>query len=191
MDAMLENGPWFIHNNPFILKRWNPNVNIIQVDVGNVAVWVKFHGVPLTTFSEDELSVIATKLGTPLMLDSYTSDMCMQSCDECLKSIGSDVEKNLKNHKQAARGVPVSPNVGFKHVKQVFRPVSNKNNANTNGKKKPNVMSRKEVSNSNPFDALNSVKNDDDLCTNKGISKSAGSKRGNDSGYGTNSLLKQ
>ncbi|GKG08809.1 RNA-directed DNA polymerase, eukaryota, reverse transcriptase zinc-binding domain protein, partial [Tanacetum coccineum] len=25
------------------------------------------------------LSVIATKLGTPLMLDSYTSDMCMQS----------------------------------------------------------------------------------------------------------------
>ncbi|GKD73829.1 hypothetical protein Tco_1332111, partial [Tanacetum coccineum] len=136
-------------------------------------------------------------------LDSYTSDMCMQSCgmssyaramtelrvdvefkdiivvtipklvDECLKSIGSDVEKNLKNHKQAARGVLVSPKVGFKHVKHVFRLVSNKNNANTNGKKKPDVMSRKKVSNSNPFDALNSVKNDDDLCTNKGISKSA------------------
>nr|GEW41440.1 hypothetical protein [Tanacetum cinerariifolium] len=30
-------------------------------------------------FSEDGLSAIATKLGTPLMLDSYTSDMCMQS----------------------------------------------------------------------------------------------------------------
>nr|GEY70826.1 hypothetical protein [Tanacetum cinerariifolium] len=28
---------------------------------------------------EDGLSVIATKLGTPLMLDSYTYDMCMQS----------------------------------------------------------------------------------------------------------------
>ncbi|GJR27448.1 retrotransposon protein, putative, ty1-copia subclass [Tanacetum coccineum] len=28
---------------------------------------------------EDGLSAIATKLGTPLMLDSYTSDMCMQS----------------------------------------------------------------------------------------------------------------
>ncbi|GJS39859.1 hypothetical protein Tco_0564902 [Tanacetum coccineum] len=30
-------------------------------------------------FSGDGLSAIATKLGTPLMLDSYTSDMCMQS----------------------------------------------------------------------------------------------------------------
>ncbi|GJZ29563.1 hypothetical protein Tco_0574210 [Tanacetum coccineum] len=33
----------------------------------------------MMTFSEDGLSVIATKLGTPLVLDSYTSDMCMQS----------------------------------------------------------------------------------------------------------------
>ncbi|GJS76293.1 cytokinin dehydrogenase 3-like protein [Tanacetum coccineum] len=40
---------------------------------------VKLHGVPVTAFSEDGLSAIATKLGTPLKLDSYTSDMCMQS----------------------------------------------------------------------------------------------------------------
>ncbi|GJW68540.1 Rop guanine nucleotide exchange factor 5 [Tanacetum coccineum] len=48
-------------------------------DVGTVPVWVKLHGVPVMAFSEDGLSVIATKLGTPLILDSYTSDMCMQS----------------------------------------------------------------------------------------------------------------
>ncbi|GJS21393.1 retrotransposon protein, putative, ty1-copia subclass [Tanacetum coccineum] len=30
-------------------------------------------------FSDDGLSAIATKLGTPLMIDSYTADMCMQS----------------------------------------------------------------------------------------------------------------
>ncbi|GKA73912.1 hypothetical protein Tco_0780214 [Tanacetum coccineum] len=40
---------------------------------------VKLHGVPVTAFSEDGLSAIATKLGTPIMLDSYTYDMCMQS----------------------------------------------------------------------------------------------------------------
>ncbi|GJX33496.1 retrotransposon protein, putative, ty1-copia subclass [Tanacetum coccineum] len=44
-----------------------------------IPIWVKLHDVPITAFSEDGLSVIATKLGTPLMLDSYTSDMCMQS----------------------------------------------------------------------------------------------------------------
>ncbi|GJR03994.1 hypothetical protein Tco_0526978, partial [Tanacetum coccineum] len=45
----------------------------------NVLVWVKLHGFPVTTFSEDGLSSIATKLGTLLMLDSYTSDMYIQS----------------------------------------------------------------------------------------------------------------
>ncbi|GJV78871.1 putative reverse transcriptase domain-containing protein, partial [Tanacetum coccineum] len=56
-----------------------PTSYLENEDVGNVLVWVKLHGVPVTAFSEDGLSVIATKLGTPLMLDSYTSDMCMQS----------------------------------------------------------------------------------------------------------------
>nr|GEV30277.1 hypothetical protein [Tanacetum cinerariifolium] len=47
--------------------------------VTTTGVWVKLHGVPVTAFSEDDLSVIATKMGTPPMLDSYTSDMCVQS----------------------------------------------------------------------------------------------------------------
>nr|GFA99588.1 hypothetical protein [Tanacetum cinerariifolium] len=59
--------------------KWHPDKNLLKEDVSIVPVWVKLHGVPITAFSEDGLSVIATKLGTPLMLDSYTSDMCMQS----------------------------------------------------------------------------------------------------------------
>ncbi|GJV20959.1 copia protein [Tanacetum coccineum] len=79
LDAMLKNGPWFIRNNPLILKKWHPDENLLKEDVSTIPVWVKLHGVPVTTFSEDGLSAIATKLGTPLILDSYTSDMCMQS----------------------------------------------------------------------------------------------------------------
>ncbi|GJS92365.1 nucleotide-diphospho-sugar transferase [Tanacetum coccineum] len=78
-DAMVENGPWFILNNPIILKKWHPDENLLKEDVCTVPVWVKLHGVLVTAFSEDGLSAIATKLGNPLMLDSYTSDMCMQS----------------------------------------------------------------------------------------------------------------
>ncbi|GKF55299.1 hypothetical protein Tco_0165639, partial [Tanacetum coccineum] len=61
------------------------------------------HGVPITAFSEDGLSAIATKLGTPLTLESYTTDMCMQT----------------------SRGVPVSPKVGFKPHKE-YIPVPKK-----------------------------------------------------------------
>ncbi|GJX79296.1 nucleotide-diphospho-sugar transferase [Tanacetum coccineum] len=79
LDSMLKNGLWFIRNNPLILKKWHPDENLLKEDVSTIPVWVKLHGVPVTTFSEDGLSDIATKLGIPLMLDSYTSDMCMQS----------------------------------------------------------------------------------------------------------------
>ncbi|GJY16731.1 hypothetical protein Tco_0387153 [Tanacetum coccineum] len=64
---------------PIFMKKWHPDVNLLKEDVSTVPVWVKLHGVPVTDFSEDVLSAIATKLGTPLMLDSYTSDVCMQS----------------------------------------------------------------------------------------------------------------
>ncbi|GKD45729.1 retrotransposon protein, putative, ty1-copia subclass [Tanacetum coccineum] len=209
LDSMLENGLWFIRNNLFILKKWNPDVNFIKEDVGNVPVWVKLHGVPMTAFSEDGFSVIATKLSTPLMLDSYTSDMCIQSwgrssyaralieiradmtcacckvfghdLDDCPKNIDADVTKNLKKPSQAPRGVSISPNVGFKPAKQVYRPVSKKTNASTSGNKKKDVDPTKEVSNSYPFDVLYSIENDVGLGTNGGTSNMA-SKWDNSSG---------
>ncbi|GJV60979.1 hypothetical protein Tco_1467079 [Tanacetum coccineum] len=158
----------------------------------------------MTAFSDDGLSVIANKLGTPLMLDCNTSDMCIQSCGRssyaravielradvdlkdtivvamaklCPKNIVSNVEKNLKNPKQATTGVQVGPKVTFKPLKQVYRHVSNRNNASSSGKNKQDVVASKEVSNSNPFDVLNSVEKDDDFGTNKGLSKSAGKGR--------------
>ncbi|GJR65435.1 hypothetical protein Tco_0011500 [Tanacetum coccineum] len=55
------------------------DVMLENEDVGNVSVWVKLHSVLVTVFSKDGLSAIATKLDTPLILDTYTSDMCLQS----------------------------------------------------------------------------------------------------------------
>ncbi|GJU49622.1 putative extensin domain-containing protein [Tanacetum coccineum] len=77
-------------------------------------VWVKLHGVPVTAFSEDGLSAIATKLGTPLMLDSYTSE-------ECPKIIGAGETRNLKKPSQTPKDVPVGQKVRFKPAKQVFQ----------------------------------------------------------------------
>nr|GEX40757.1 hypothetical protein [Tanacetum cinerariifolium] len=171
-------------------------------DVGNVSVWVKLYDVPLSAFSEDGLGTISTRLGTPLMLDSYTSDMCIQSwgrlsytramidlrADGELKDtivvampklLGEGfnlctihVTKNLNNSRHATRGVPVGLNVSIKSSKQIYRHISNKNGASTSGKNKQPEVSKQEVSNSNPFDALKSIENDDDFGTNVGISKS-------------------
>ncbi|GJS32161.1 hypothetical protein Tco_0530543 [Tanacetum coccineum] len=90
--------------------------------------------------------------------------------------------KNLKKPNQAPKGVPVGPKVGFKTVKQVYRQVSKKNNVNTSGNKMKDAEPTKEVSNSNPFNMLNSVENDVDLGTNDGTLNRA-SKKANSSGY--------
>ncbi|GJU46669.1 proteasome subunit alpha type-5 [Tanacetum coccineum] len=194
LNAMLKNGSWFIRNHPLILKKWNPDVNLLKEDVSNVSVWVKLHSVPITAFVEDGLSVIATKLGTPLMLDSYTSDMCLQSWGrssyarsmidlrvdvelkdsivEYPKNPGLGVVKNLKKPSQASKCVLVGPKVGFKPTKE-YRPVSKKSTANSSGNKKKAMEPTKEVSNSNSFDVFNLVDNDEELCTNGGTSNLA------------------
>ncbi|GKA30169.1 retrotransposon protein, putative, ty1-copia subclass [Tanacetum coccineum] len=169
LNAMLENGPWFIRNHPLILKKWNPDVNLLKEDVSNVPVWVKLYGVSVMAFSEDGFSAIATKISTLLMLDSYTSDMCLQSwgrcacCkvfghiqEECPQNPGLGMAKNLKKPSQAPRGVLVGSKVGFKPVKQAYIPDATKPTANTSGNKKNYVEPTKKGSNINPFDNVKS-----------------------------------
>ncbi|GJR86612.1 hypothetical protein Tco_0210623 [Tanacetum coccineum] len=68
--------------------------------------------------------------------------VAMPKIGKCPKNIDSDVVNNMKKPSQATRGVPVGP-------KKDMKPII-------------------EVSNSNPFDVLNSVENDVDLGTNGG-----------------------
>nr|GEW05952.1 hypothetical protein [Tanacetum cinerariifolium] len=150
-----------------------------------------------TEFSQDGLSAIASKLGTRLMLDSYTSGMCMQSCGRssyarAMIELRANVElkdtivvampklvmgsidalyvlsmsgnlPSVRVVREVATGVQVGPKVGFKPTKQFYKLVSNKSSVSSSSKKKQAEVSRPEVSNSNPSDALNSVENDDDL----------------------------
>ncbi|GKB04845.1 hypothetical protein Tco_0833040 [Tanacetum coccineum] len=135
LDAMLENGPWFIRNNMLILKKWHPDENLLKEDVRYVLVWVKLYGVPVTTFSGDDLSAIATELG-----------------------VG---EKNtLRKPSQTSQGVLVCPKMRFKPHKE-YRPVPKKSNASFSGNKLNHVeptikatssgSSFMNVDNSTPF----------------------------------------
>ncbi|GJV49039.1 hypothetical protein Tco_1439251 [Tanacetum coccineum] len=163
-----------------------------------VANYVKLHGVPVTAFSEDVLGAIATKLGTPLMLDSYTSYMCMQSWGRsnyarAMIELRADMElkdnivvamskitreghytcvgetKNMKKTSQAPKGITVGPKVGFKPTKE-YKPAPKKHTANSSGNKKKGVDSTNKVSDSNPFEFLNSFDNDVEMGTNGGTS---------------------
>ncbi|GJS70336.1 cytokinin dehydrogenase 3-like protein [Tanacetum coccineum] len=156
---------------------------------------VKLHDVPVMTFSEDGLSVIATKLGTHVLLDSYTSDMCMQSWGRpsyarVMFELKADVE--LKDNivvtmPKITREGHYTCNVRveyewkpprcssckvFGHVHEECTGAGEKKTA-----KKPSQTSRGvpkgveptiEVSNLNPFDVHNSIDNDGEFGTNRG-----------------------
>nr|GEY13428.1 hypothetical protein [Tanacetum cinerariifolium] len=170
--------------------KWHPDENLLKEDVRTVPVWVKLHGVPVTAFSEDGLSAIATKMGTPLMLDSYTSDMCMQfwvgmaithvisvlnmsgnplRCSSCkvFGHINEECQKNKsasekKTVKKRSQASRGVP-VGLKMAfksQKEYRSVTKKPNTSSSGIKKKGVKPTIEVSNLNPFDTLNSVDND-------------------------------
>nr|GEW69738.1 bifunctional polymyxin resistance protein, ArnA [Tanacetum cinerariifolium] len=87
--------------------------------------------------------------------------------EECIKNTSAGEKKNVKKPSQTSRGVPVGPKIGFKPQKE-YRPILKKPNASSNGNKKKGVEPTIEVSNSNPFDVLNSVDNDEEFDTNVG-----------------------
>ncbi|GKD15058.1 putative reverse transcriptase domain-containing protein, partial [Tanacetum coccineum] len=139
LDAMLENGPWFIPNNPLILKKWNLDVNLLKEDVGNVLVWVKLHDAPMTTFNKDGLSVIATKLAMiELRADVKLKDTVMVAMPKLVVEGFYICTIHIEYEWKPPRCS--SCKVGLKVV----------------------VVS-KEVKNSNSFDVLNSVEKDDNL----------------------------
>ncbi|GKC82943.1 zinc knuckle CX2CX4HX4C containing protein [Tanacetum coccineum] len=68
-----------IRNSPIILKKWTINTNPTKEEFTCIPVWVKLLDVPIHVFSKDRICLIATQLGKPIMLDSYTSSMCIES----------------------------------------------------------------------------------------------------------------
>ncbi|GJY92279.1 hypothetical protein Tco_0508061 [Tanacetum coccineum] len=79
LEQVLQRGPWMIRKSPVILTKWFSSLSLKKGKVMSVPVWVKLHGVPILAYSEDGLSLIATQIGKPLLLDAFTSSMCVES----------------------------------------------------------------------------------------------------------------
>ena len=97
LEAVLEDGPWLIRKSPIILKKWSIDTRLCKEELTRIPVWVKLHDVPIQVFEDDGINLIASFLGKPIMLDSYTSSMCKDSWGRssfarCLIEICSEAE---------------------------------------------------------------------------------------------------
>nr|GEX66682.1 hypothetical protein [Tanacetum cinerariifolium] len=83
----------------YVKNTWAKYANTIlkKDEIKRVPVWVKMHHVPIVAYYDVGLSLISTQIGKPLMLDSYTSNMCLNSWGRSayarvLIEIAADVE---------------------------------------------------------------------------------------------------
>nr|GEU57125.1 hypothetical protein [Tanacetum cinerariifolium] len=120
MDQVLEKGPWLIRKSPIILNKWTPSVSLKKGEVANVPVWVKMYNVPVLAYSEDGLSLIATQIGKLIMLDAFTSSMCVESWGRiCFARALIEVSASSALKKEIIMAVPEDEGDGY--VKEVIR----------------------------------------------------------------------
>ncbi|GJX47075.1 retrovirus-related pol polyprotein from transposon TNT 1-94 [Tanacetum coccineum] len=73
------------------------DIRSLKEELTHIPIWVKLHDVPIQVFEEDGIILIATFIGKPVMLDSYTSSMCNESLGRssfarCLIEVNSEAD---------------------------------------------------------------------------------------------------
>ncbi|GKA63087.1 zinc knuckle CX2CX4HX4C containing protein [Tanacetum coccineum] len=79
MEKVLEHGSWLIRLVPLILNIWTRTSTLKKDETSLAPVWVKLHDVPIVAYLKTGLSLITTKIGRPIMLDAYTSNICINT----------------------------------------------------------------------------------------------------------------
>ncbi|XP_039063432.1 uncharacterized protein LOC120208157 [Hibiscus syriacus] len=72
-DWVLENEPWHMFNKPLILRIWEPNMQKLDFDFAHLPIWIHLYNVPLELYTQYGLSYIASALGKPISMDSFTA----------------------------------------------------------------------------------------------------------------------
>ena len=73
-DWVMENGPWYIAGRPIILRVWQPSMEMLNIQLTSLPIWVKFYNIPLEYWTNTCLSYIASAVGKPLHMDSLTEN---------------------------------------------------------------------------------------------------------------------
>ncbi|KAH0773896.1 hypothetical protein KY290_011033 [Solanum tuberosum] len=73
MQEFFYNGPYTINNKPIILKPWSIDFDLSNEFPTEISLWVKFPNLPMTCWSKDSLSRIASTVGKPVYANECTS----------------------------------------------------------------------------------------------------------------------
>ncbi|XVF79070.1 hypothetical protein PTKIN_Ptkin14bG0189800 [Pterospermum kingtungense] len=72
-DQILEGGPWHFHNQPLIVRKWEPGISSLEFNLSRLPVWVQLSNLPLELFTQRGIGCVASVLGRPLYMDRITA----------------------------------------------------------------------------------------------------------------------
>ncbi|KAL4588964.1 hypothetical protein LXL04_001865 [Taraxacum kok-saghyz] len=83
MMNVLQSDHWMIKDVPIFIQRWQPGTCLTKAKHDKVPVWVKMHDIPLEAWSVEGIGRIASRIGIPLDMDTYTEEMCVEGKGRC------------------------------------------------------------------------------------------------------------
>ncbi|KAI0529240.1 hypothetical protein KFK09_001787 [Dendrobium nobile] len=92
MEEVLNGGPWYIGNHIIGMDRWSPSFSTDSLKGITSPVWIRFLGLPLSCWDEDNIPIIASMIGTPLMLDGNSFKWGKREYARCCVCV--DLEKS-------------------------------------------------------------------------------------------------
>ncbi|GKB93011.1 nucleotide-binding alpha-beta plait domain-containing protein [Tanacetum coccineum] len=221
LEKVLERGPWMIRNSPLILSKWTPYTSLTKNEVTKVPVWINLRKIPVVAYSEDGLSLIATQVGKPIMLNAFTSQMYRESWgrirtfghahDSCPKRATEKETKHMDEEddgftevKKRKNKVPFTqkkkaaklPNVGHISGDRPTKPKQScyqpkTSSVHANGKPVSSTKKHGDTSHVNPFDVLNNLDVEEDNGIEDPLISESCSKGGKDLNIGVSSSEKK
>ncbi|GAA0158706.1 hypothetical protein LIER_38714 [Lithospermum erythrorhizon] len=74
-NLTLEKGPWSFSRRPLILCSWDVGMPLDKPEVDLLPIWVQFPHLPLDLWTAEALSILSSRIGTPLFSNRTTSEM--------------------------------------------------------------------------------------------------------------------
>lgn len=72
-DQILEGGPWYVHGQPLIVRKWEPRMSSLDFKLDSIPVWIHLSNIPLEMFNQKGIGYLASAVGTPLFMDKFTA----------------------------------------------------------------------------------------------------------------------
>ena len=62
-DWVMDCSHWYIAGRPFVIRRWQPGMEMLNIQLTSLPIWVKFYNIPLEYWTNTSLGCIASAVG--------------------------------------------------------------------------------------------------------------------------------